>query len=340
MNRKRYQYISVVIATVFITIVYISWSKKASASLCNCDLVFRQDYESGEMATFVDISQVANSFPNLKHIQDRMGPYSEMTLSEQQFVYSLLQAVKPKKMVEIGVAKGGSSVLMLAATQSNPTSHLYSIDTGIHCYSRRDKLVGFLVNESFPEYLDRWTLYTGVITADVIGEIGFGIDCVLIDTVHVTPGELLDFLQVLPFLSQNAVIILHDISLHLTTWGSASTPRQRQRLTFSNNLLYYYLRGKKILPNEGRDSILPNIGAVQLASNQNKFYFDYFFPLAVHWEYLPSEKDIHKLEVFFRQYYGKSYLQLFQEAIKQNRIYLSETNVSSWVSSLNRGYED
>jgi len=48
--------------------------------------------------------------------------------------------------------------------------------------------------------MDKWTLYTGWITSQNIEIIGEDIDLVFIDTVHFTPGEMLEWIMVLPFL--------------------------------------------------------------------------------------------------------------------------------------------
>ena len=68
----------------------------------------------------------------------------------------------------------------------------------------------------FPNLLTKWTLYKGNIAAKFMEEIGKDIDMVLIDSAHFEPGEILDFLIVLPFLSEEAIIIMHDIANQIT----------------------------------------------------------------------------------------------------------------------------
>lgn len=273
---------------------------------------------------------------NITELQTRLGRNSEMAPHEQQFLYALVQHFKPQKAVEIGVSKGGSSAIILSALQNCKHSRLYSIDRSIHVYSRPDKLVGFLINETFPELLPHWSLFTGVITAEVIRSIGPGIDFVLLDTVHVTPGEMLDFLQVLPFLAEKAVIVFHDISLQFEKWGwTLETGQRRQRLFFSNNLLYYYLRGKKVLP---QTKVFPNIGAVVLDPKQRRYYLDYFFPLGIQWEYIPPDDDIGNFRTFVNTYYGSTYLRIFDEALKENRLFVALNANNSKIKDLNRRY--
>ena len=58
--------------------------------------------------------------------------------------------------------------------------------------------------------MDKWTLYTGGITPEFIENIGSCIDFAFIDTKHVTPGEMLDWLMVLPFLKNESIVVFHD----------------------------------------------------------------------------------------------------------------------------------
>ena len=286
----------------------------------------------------IDLSDIMFENVNIEHFALRLGRYSEMSKLEQQFLYGLVQYFKPKKLVEIGVSKGASAAIMLSAISGDNNAHLYSIDKSIHVYSKQDKPVGFLVNETFPELTNQWSLFTGVITAEVIEEIGKNIDFVLIDTVHVTPGEFLDFLEILPFLSEGAVVVFHDISLQLSNWGGINNTRSK--LVFSNNLLFYYLRGKKLLPKPTAHKLFWNIGAIKLDPNQRQYYFDYFFPLAVQWEYMPSEKDMSILRSFFMKYYGSSMVRMFDEAVAENSIFLSQVIQNSQVETLNKKYEE
>ena len=100
---------------------------------------------------------------------------------EQKFLHGLIRTIKPKKIVEIGVARGGSSVLILNAIRDIKGAKLYSIDKSIYCYLERKKKSGYFVQEKFPELMNKWTLYTGGITSKFIETIGDGIDLDIIN---------------------------------------------------------------------------------------------------------------------------------------------------------------
>jgi hypothetical protein len=96
----------------------------------------------------------------------------------------------------------------------------------------------------------------------------------LIDAAHANPGEILDTLMVLPFLSDDAVIVYHDVNLHT---GSGVYKMCNNESGYTNNLLMSALYGTKILQGnfskEGCFSkaadvfpCFPNIGAVKITT--------------------------------------------------------------------------
>ncbi len=126
-----------------------------------------------------------------------------------RYFNGVLRKVKPQKVIEIGVSRGGSAVLILNAIKDIQGAKLYSIEKDKICYKNKDKKSGFLVEEKFPELMKNWKLFLGGVTAEFIESIGDGIDLAFIDTMHVTPGEMLDFLMILPFLKNEAIVVFH-----------------------------------------------------------------------------------------------------------------------------------
>ena len=73
----------------------------------------------------------------LKKIENEIKNYIELTPEEQKFMNGLIRKIKPRKIVEIGVSKGGSSVLILNAIKDIKGSKLFSIDKSIYCYREK-----------------------------------------------------------------------------------------------------------------------------------------------------------------------------------------------------------
>ena len=229
-----------------------------------------------------------------------------MTFDEQKFLNGIIRKYKPKKILEIGVAGGGTSALILNAIKDFPESKLYSIDKNTQWYKNPEKKTGMLIEEKFPGLIYKWTLYLGGIISEFIENIGDNIDLVYIDTMHLTPGEMLNWLEVLPFLKEEAIIILHDIF------------NKEKKRNYSNNQLLCYIRGKLILPKYGDSPLNRNIGALELFKGQNNYYEQYFLALGNQWEYMPDEKDLKLLKKFFKKYYGDKYKNIFLDAIDKN----------------------
>ena len=84
-----------------------------------------------------------------------------------------------------------------------------------------------------------------------------------------------------------------------------------------------YIRGELILPSYGNSTFFRNIGALKLDKDQKKYYKQYFLALGTQWEYMPEEKDLKIMRDFFMKYYGEIYVEIFDDAIKKNKMHLS-----------------
>ena len=126
-------------------------------------------------------------------------------------------------------------------------------------------------------------------------------DFLFLDSAHLAPGELINFIEALPFLNENAIVVIHDILWHFIF---------KKKCFPSNIYLFPAIYGDKIL--------LQNIGAVFLYPNQKSHYLDYFLLLLNFWEYMPNDNQISDLRIFIKEYYKNDfYLKLFNMAVKK-----------------------
>lgn len=282
---------------------------------------FNYSYSNNNFNTLIYINSTLESkdltiFQSIEYI---IGKFIEQTIDEQKYFFALLRKTKPKKIVEIGIAHGGSSSLILTAIKDIEGAKLYSIDKSKTCYRNRNKDTGYLVKESFPELMNKWKIFLGGIVAEFIETIGDEIDLVFIDTMHITPGEMLDFLMVLPFLKNEAIIVLHDAFFLYINRKVEKTKKHT-----SNNQILCYVRGKLILPNYGDKVFFRNIGALKLSPEQKQYYYHYFLALGIQWEYMPEKRDLKIMRDFFMKYYGEKYVEVFDDAVDKNKIYLKK----------------
>ena len=80
-----------------------------------------------------------------RRIEDKIQGHDkvEMLEIEKKFLNGIIRKYKPKKLLEIGVSKGGSSAIILNAIHDIEGSKLYSIDIQDECYRIPGKKTGF-----------------------------------------------------------------------------------------------------------------------------------------------------------------------------------------------------
>ena len=249
-------------------------------------------------------------------ILDRLPPdglsFSEMIRSERKFLNALLLRFRPKKILEIGVSAGCSSMVILNAIQDDPNAELYSVDLAEQWYRDPTQRTGFVLDHC-PDLKKRWNLRTGQLAYRFMDEIGGDIDFVFLDTAHLNPGELLDYLMFLPYLKKNCPVVLHDINLHTFDFRP---PDEYHPMT--NNVLFAAFPGERLIVGDnirdgkaGRTPIV-NIGGVVLADDARDHVWEIVNAMSVPWNYMPSEEDLNGLQKFFARFYDSASLNHFR----------------------------
>lgn len=131
------------------------------------------------------------------------------------FFAGLEMAVKPQKIVEVGVASGwGSVILLRALDDAGVTEYSYfGVDIAERFFYDANYATGQAVAEVVPALASRYRLLTGRSIAEVAQEIGGGIDFAFIDAHHMHPWATLDLLSLLPFLVPECWVAMHDLNL-------------------------------------------------------------------------------------------------------------------------------
>lgn len=250
------------------------------------------------------------------HILDKISidGKSEMTEWQLSFLCGLIKENKPEKILEIGVAAGGTtSVILNCISLLELQTELYSIDISKTLYTDVRKKTGFLAEQA-KRYLKNTVnhkIYTGGLLLDFLQEIGDGIDFLILDTMHILPGELLDFLACFPFLKEGAVIVLHDIILHHTSYVTNA---------YATQLLLDCVVGEKIIGMDPSEkSGYPNIGAFKIIYDTKRYIENVFNALTLIWQYLPSEDQIKLYRNFYAKHYDDNCMMIFDRAVELNR---------------------
>ena len=254
-------------------------------------------------------------------ITNKMKQYSSWLLqgNEPYFINGIIRKYKPKKCLEIGVASGGSSTIILNAIKDIKNSFLISLDLNTLLYQNDKFKTGYIVFKYFPELTNKWKLYTGEQPHKFLDKLQLKFDFLFLDTAHFSPGEIINVIEVLPFLEKNAIIVMHDINIHLLVEKIL-----KPKLHPSNILLMAAFYGDKVfLDNKRKD--INNIGAIHLYTHQKKYYLNFFILLLAPWDYIPNEKHIQELREFIKKYYKKEiYLNVFNKAVEENKIFVNK----------------
>lgn len=227
----------------------------------------------------------------------------EMTRSETGFLIDLLQKYKPKKILEVGVAAGGTTSLILKNITGD--QRLISVDICDRYYRDNTYITGYIAQQTCTEEeLGRHTVYLGKDIISCIGDIGGDIDFCIIDTMHVMPGELMHFIAVYPFLSKNCCVVLHDLTLNKEL--EKGKIRYGSEAFCSKVLFSSIVSQQKLLLSHP----LSNIGAFFVDDSTKTHIENIFLALSISWHYYPSEYMIEYAN-FIKKHYSPFCLAYF-----------------------------
>jgi predicted O-methyltransferase YrrM len=134
-----------------------------------------------------------------------------MTLSERVILYSIVFGLQPRRCLEVGTNKAGSSLIISAALDDIGAGHLVCVDFDPQISS-----------EHWQQLVHHATLLKGT-SPDILGQAleaaGGKFDFALIDGDHELPGVIRDIEGVLPLLEDEAYIMFHDAHYYQVSQG-------------------------------------------------------------------------------------------------------------------------
>jgi glycosyltransferase involved in cell wall biosynthesis/predicted O-methyltransferase YrrM len=134
-----------------------------------------------------------------------------MTLSERVILYSIVFGLRPRRCLEIGTNKAGSSLIIGAALDDIGAGHLVCVDFDPQ-----------IAPEHWQQLVHHATLLKGT-SPDILGQAleaaGGKFDFALIDGDHELPGVIRDIEGVLPLLEDEAYIMFHDAHYYQVSQG-------------------------------------------------------------------------------------------------------------------------
>lgn len=244
----------------------------------------------------------------------------EMSREDHGFLCGILKMVRPEKVLEIGVAEGGTTgVIMNSLSLLGLKSRMYSVDLNERFFRDKALRTGYeydKLSELIGDKNEHKFLF-GKTVAGQIEDIGNDIDLVIIDTTHKLPGEILDFLTVLPFLKKNAIVVLHDINLnYFRAINDTKDLMLRAREDIATKILFTSVIADKYIC--GNDIKAVNIAALRINENTVKYIENIFLSLTLTWSYNLEEMAYEYRDIFCK-YYSEELVKMFDIAVSCNR---------------------
>lgn len=179
------------------------------------------------------------------------------------FICGLIRKHKLKKILEVGVFHGASSVVYLQAIKTlKLNAKLYLVDIA------KDTPAATKVQQWALHLVDPWTLHYGRNVSAYLDTIGDDIDFCILDTNHFMPGEVLNFLCVLPYLKDGAIVVLDDQILQFRLISDFVRNIGFESM-ISCKLLFDTVVADKLTPDRSGYGLtaLPNIGSFTVKKN-------------------------------------------------------------------------
>lgn len=254
---------------------------------------------------------------NVLDIVDVVPGEPEMSEFESAFLAGVIKKSKPKKVLEIGVAAGGTTAIILDSLERYSNEYLmFSLDLNDKFYRDKAKKTGFLADQykqNKPLKKGTHSLITGnyaPLSAEVIGD---QIDLIIIDTVHSLPGEILDFLAFYPHFSSDAFVVLHDTTAN-------HREKIRPNRDYATKLLFDVVSADKYVNFDSSDNfVFPNIAAFGINQKTLESVYDLISSLTLSWEYFPTEKELDLYTDVINKNYESSFVELWNKVIEQQR---------------------
>jgi len=241
---------------------------------------------------------------------------ASISLLDAAHVVGLVKAIKPKKLIEIGVASGWGSVILMDTLRDMGVHDFeyVGIDISSRFFHDPAFATGQAVDELLPDLTSNYQLIVDKSAGQVIHEIGDSIDFGFIDAHHMHPWALLDFLSILPYMAQDSWVALHDLNL--------SRKAKHKHKNRGPKYLFEGWTGDKVHSIE----IPTMVGAIKI-EDSTELYLDSLLDIL----YTPWEMSIHRqyLDPVIRiidQFYGNTWATKFGEAFEFGNRLVNKTN--------------
>lgn len=180
---------------------------------------FKEEFPDGDFEEYEsEIRIIDENVQNfLKELENKKFPSKEkpypieysINSDSRKFLYFLCRLIKPKNIVETGVAYGISSLYILNALEKNNSGKLYSIDSIFRPWQTTQ-----MIGAAIPDNLKiRWSLSIGKSTEklDKVFKEAIETDIFIHDSLHTYQNMMFEFNLAAKKIKKNGLIISDDV---------------------------------------------------------------------------------------------------------------------------------
>ena len=243
----------------------------------------------------------------------------EMTRDDHGFLSGIIKMIKPRKILEVGVAEGGTTAVIVKSLEMlGLECEMYSVDLNAKFYRNNNRDTGYFFKEREKPSKIKHKFLFGKTIAGQIKNLGRGgIDLAILDTTHQIPGEILDFLSVLPFMAENGMVVLHDINLN---YDSGMSKEERRVKAAHKSIATKIVFATVVADKYYNYSMMPNIGAFKINENTYKYSLNLFMALSLTWSYKMDENLINEYRNLLAKYYSGQCMEVYDTYVNMNNL--------------------
>lgn len=134
------------------------------------------------------------------------GLIAQLSMSEAQTIFSLIFGLAPKRVLEIGRARGGSTFVMASALRARGSGRLVSVDP--NCLP--EHRIADTLKERLSPWVDFIDQYAPYVLPEAEVQAGGKFDFAFLDGDHSEEACRRDLAGMLPHLEPGAFLLLHD----------------------------------------------------------------------------------------------------------------------------------
>ena len=226
--------------------------------------------------------------------------------------------IKPRKILEIGVAEGGTTAVIVKSLEMlGMECEMYSVDLRYKVDNKHMDIGYVFKEQETPSKIKHKFLLGKSIAGQIENVVGENIDLVVLDTTHQIPGEILDFLSVLPFMAENGMVVMHDTNLDYFHGMGQEVKRIKEAYKFkATKVLFATVVAEKYCDYDQ----IPNIGAFKINEDTHKYIMNLFMALSLNWTYKVGTNLLNEYRNVLAQYYSGQCMEVYDMCVNMNNL--------------------